>query len=210
MISELAHDRGLEGDDKDFEDQECNTDEDKAEHLTTSVSNLETSFFVAAAEVGYLNIALGGDHHTNVSSEHRSGGTNKEANSGVGELGVSKIVSPGLVDSTDEDTGEDDAEKSEHGVFLDEEGFGTSVDVAGDLVQLIIASFTGPGEDFTSVLSFFFFIVVNSDVFFTKFDFGDLDGLQAAPRDGEDGCDNDDVMRVTEGENIVDGVGHIT
>jgi hypothetical protein len=125
MITELTHNGGLHGEDKDFENQKCDTNEDETEDLTTSKGNLEALNLVVTAKVSNFDIADGGDSHADVTSEHGSAGTDKEANGGVGELGVLEVVSPGLVDGADKDTGEENAEEGEHAVLLDKESFGT-------------------------------------------------------------------------------------
>jgi len=194
MRSNVAHNGGLEGEDEDLENEERDTNENEAKHLTASEGDSEALVLVVTAEVGNLDIAHGGDHHANVASEHGGSSANKEANGGVGELGVSEVVSPGLVDGADEDTGEEDAEKGEHGVLLDEESFGTIIDEAGDLLHLFEALFVGPGEDLTDVLGFLFLAVVDFDLVTIHFDTSNSARHEGSPSDGDNGEDNDDVV----------------
>jgi len=129
VFSELTHNGGLHGEDEDFENQKCDTDEDETEDLATSKGDLESLDLIETAEVSNLDIAHGSDSHADVTSKHGGEGTDKEANGGVGELGVGEVVSPGLVDGADEDTGEEEAEEGKHGVFLDKESFGAILNV---------------------------------------------------------------------------------
>jgi len=163
-LTELTHNGWLHGEDKDLENQKCDTNEDETEDLATSKGDLEALNLVVTAKVSNFDIAHGSDSHANVTSEHGSAGTDKEANGGVGELGVFEVVSPGLVDGADKHTGEENAEEGEHAVLLDKESFGTILDVFVNLDHLCIASSVGPGEDITSVFRLFSFAVVNTDL----------------------------------------------
>lgn len=113
LFSNTTEDSGLEDKDKDFEDTESKTDKDEAEDLTTVEGSGEAIIDAVVAKVSHLDVGGGGDHHTDVASKHGGECTNEEAESSVGEGREVVAFFPGLVDSAEEDSAEEDAEDGE-------------------------------------------------------------------------------------------------
>ena len=116
------------GKDDDFEDEESETDEDEAEDLASLEGSLETSgesvlvievvSSRAIAEVGGLDVGDGSDSHADETSEHGSGSSNDEGDSGEWERSTTFLWP---VDSEEDHDGEEDAEDGEVKVFFEQE-----------------------------------------------------------------------------------------
>lgn len=124
LLAKTANDGGLEDEDKDFQNTEGKTDKDETKDLTTVEGSHETIIDAVVAKVSDFDVSGGSDHHADVAGEHGGEGTDKEAESGVGEAGIAVGSLPGLVNGAHEDDGEEDAEDGEVKVFLLEESFG--------------------------------------------------------------------------------------
>jgi hypothetical protein len=115
-------DGGLVAEDEDLEDEEGEADEHEAEDLSTNEGDLEALDLILAARGGNLVVAEGSDLHADEAGNHGGSGSDNEGESSEGEPGVGI---PGLVNGTDEENGEENAEDSQVGVFFGKEGIGT-------------------------------------------------------------------------------------
>ena len=111
----------LVGEEEDFEDQKSEADENESKDLSALEGALESKELVDVAEVSGLVVALGGNDHADVTTEHGSASTDNEGDHGVGE-GVGGV--PGHIDGAEHEDSEDGAENSESSVLFPEESDG--------------------------------------------------------------------------------------
>lgn len=85
----------LEDDQENLEDEECESDEDESEHLSTGEGGQETNMDVVvsslAALEGSSSVGVDSDSHANISSEDRGGGSNEVSSGSVWPVGHSVV-----------------------------------------------------------------------------------------------------------------------
>jgi len=189
----------LVGEDEDLEDDKGESNESESEDLSTSEGSIESSEFVlSGAEVGSLDIADGGDLHSDETASHGGDGSDEEGKGGVREPHhfSSFVGFPGHVDGADEDDSEDGAENGEVGVFLDQESVGAIFDTLIDFLHEFEAILIGPGEESVSLHLLLRGLFVDDVIDVHELDFVNLNGLEDTPDETEDTTSEDDVVSV--------------
>ena len=115
------------GQDDDLKDEESEADEDEAKDLATLEGDLEALEPVDVAEVGGLDVAGRGHHHTGVATGHGGCSADEESEGSVGEVvGVTiRGDLPGHVNGTEHDGTEKGAEDGKSTVLFLQESDGS-------------------------------------------------------------------------------------